>query len=217
MRQTTGIHFSLRVASCVGIVAVAMGGCIPTERADPRMTQIQELEDKLDSVSRSLTACQDQSVIQSKTIQKLRGLEGEKRLDRLVRVGSIEIERLSGGYDEDGDGADDGVVVYLRVLDTESDVIKSAGDVHVRIFDPAAEEDARLVAEARLDPDELRKCWYGRLMTSHYTIRAPWIRGSAPAHRSLTAWVRFGELLTGQAFEAQREVEIKGVAVAGGG
>jgi hypothetical protein len=217
MRRQSAIHIALYAASCVGIVAVAPGGCVPTERADPRLTRIQDLEDELQSVSRSLSACQDQSAIQSETIQNLRGLEGPRRLERLIHVGRIEIERLSGGYDEDGDGADDGVVVYLRLFDVDSDTIKSAGDVHVRIFDPAAEDDARLVAETRVDPDQLRECWYGRLMSAHYTIRAPWKRGSAPSHRTLTAWVRFGELLTGQAFEAQREVEIQGVAVADGG
>lgn len=187
---------------------LAMGAACNGGGADPRVTQIQELEDRIAQQTRQLQQKDEELVRQSRMIEELRGLEGDKRLAQLVQVDRIELERLSGGYDENRDGVDEGVVAYLRLRDAEGDTIKAAGTVVMEAYDLAAPEGDKLVAKIELDADAVRDAWFGRFMTSHYTIKAPWLSGRSPANRQITIVVRFTELLTGRTFDTQHVGEI---------
>jgi hypothetical protein len=192
----------------VALLTLAAVGCGPPGRPDVRMTRIQELQDKVEEQGRLLVEREQQIADQAKQIQKLEGLTEERRLDQLVHVEKIEIERLSGGYDDDHDGIDEGVVVYLRLIDADGDTIKVAGGARVRLFDLSRPEGSRVVGELTLQPGELRPMWFGRFLTSHYTIKVPWSLGVEPTgERSITVVVSFTELLSGRVLETQKMVE----------
>jgi hypothetical protein len=181
--------------------------------ADARITQIQHLQDKTTDQARLLVQKDEQLAAQARSIQELQGLTGQRALDNLVHVANVEIDRLSGGYDDDHDGVDEGVVVYLRLLDSDGDAIKSSGSARVRLLDLAKPEGSQLVGEVSLDAAALRPLWYGRLLTYHYTIKVPWAGGAKRAeHRSVTLLVEFTELLSGQSFTAQKVVEVSGAS-----
>ncbi len=199
------------VAVLGALLAAAGPGCNGQDRADARVTQIQELRDKVEQQGRAIAQKDEQLAAQGRRIQELQGLTAEQSIENLVRVDRIEIERLSGGYDEDHDGVDEGVVVYLRLLDKEGDAIKAAGSANLQLLDLSRAEGPRTVGEVRLDPAALRPMWFGRLMTYHYTIRIPWSGGAArPSSKSVTVRVEFTELLSGKTFEAQAVVEVSG-------
>src|SRR5262245_29828225 len=111
--------------------AFVLPGCEGTS-ADPRITQIQQLEDKLAEQSRLRAQREAQLEEQSKMIRQLQDTDGGKRLQQLVSVERIEIERLSGGYDDDHDGIDEGAVAYLRLVDRDGDTIKASGSAGMR-------------------------------------------------------------------------------------
>lgn len=212
MTHSSSSTFRNRPGSCgAGLLATLLlifgAGCNGTV-ADPRVTKIQQLEDRIAEQTRQLQKKDEEIAQQSRMIQELRVLNGEERLARLVRVDRIELERLSGGYDENRDGVDDGVVAYLRLRDEDGDTIKAAGSVVLEAYDLAAPQSEQLVARAELDADAVQAAWFGRFMTSHYTIKAPWIDGRVPAHRRITISVRFTELLTGRTFETQHVGEV---------
>ncbi|MBN2563855.1 MAG: hypothetical protein JXQ75_23315 [Phycisphaerae bacterium] len=193
------------------MAAVSGSGC--GGGAPGLVTENQELRDKVEAQQRLLVARDEQIQDQARHIQELQGLTGERSLDRLVHVARIELERLTGGYDDDRDGVDDGVVAYVRLIDQDGDTIKAAGSVRVRLLDLAKPPDSQLVGDVELGPEELRPAWYGRFLTSHYTIKVPWAHGAQRAeHKSITVLVRFTDLLTGQVFEAQQAVEVSGSA-----
>lgn len=192
------------------VMAIGLAGCLPGQGADPHITQIQELEDKVQAQDRQLVQQRGQIAEQAREIQTLQGLGDEARLARLVHVDKITLESLSGGYDDDRNGIDEGAVAYLRLLDHDGDVIKAAGSAVMEVYDLAAAESERQVAYLELGPDELAATWFGRFMTSHYTLKAPWKSGNGPAHKTLTIVVRFTELLTGKAFEAQLTAQVNG-------
>ncbi|MEK6643790.1 MAG: hypothetical protein AABZ08_07755 [Planctomycetota bacterium] len=214
------IHWTARLpGGIVGAVVcalVALAGCDPTGSPNGQVTESRQLEDKLAEANRIRAAQSDQLTEQANVIQQLRGLDASKRLEQLVRVDRIEIERLSGGYDDNKDGRDDGVVVYLRLFDAEGDVIKATGSASVKLFDLAKSDGGQLVAQAKWSSDEMRSLWYGKLMTSHYTLRVP-IGGATTvtAGTALTATVEYTDLLTGRTFQAQKPCEVAGLASAG--
>ncbi len=181
---------------------VCIAGC-QNGGADPHITQIQELQDQLSRQGRQLG--EKDAVIneQAAEIQHLRGLDADDRLKRLVHVDRIELQSLSGPYDDNRDGVDDGMVAYLRLIDADGDTIKAAGSATVQLFDLAAPQGGQLIGGVNLGPDELRPLWYGCLFTSHYTIRVPWKERLSPGGSTVTMVVRFTDLLTGRSFETQ--------------
>lgn len=177
------------------------------------MTEIQHLEEQVAALQRKLVFKDEHIQDQSRIIQELRGLGGERTLDRLVSVARIELGSLSGGYDDDHDGVDEGVVVYLQLLDRDGDAIKATGSVQIRLYDLANPVGSQLMGEVSLGSEALRQHWYGRFMTYHYTVRVPWGGGAArAAHKSITVHARFSCLLSGQTSETQEVVDVSGTA-----
>jgi hypothetical protein len=189
---------------------LAAAGCNPPG-ADPRVTQIQQLQDKNNELARSVAQKDERLSAQNQRIQELQGLSGERAIENLVHVDKIEIDRLSGGYDDNRDGVDDGVAVYLRLLDRDGDAVKASGGARVRLLDLARPDGSQLVGELSLDAAALRPLWYGRMLTYHYTIKVPWAgEAKRPEHKSITVVVDFTELLSGKTFTAQKVVDVSG-------
>ena len=194
------ILFASRIVALLLIFWAA--GC-----ENPGQSQVSEtakLEDKLIKQARVIAQQDDQLKDQAAVIQELRAIDGPNRLDQLVTVDRIDLERLSGGYDDDRDSRPDGLVLYLKLFDKEGDVLKAAGKVSVRVMDLA------------LDSEALRSLWFGRLMTSHYTIKLPWekLGGSPPSHNQLTVLVSFTDLLTGRSHSLQKVLTLDGLGAA---
>ena len=194
---------------------VSVGGCLNGD--DPQegrlLTRIQELEDKVEDQARLLAEKDEHLHTQAEIIQRLRELPQDGKTRNLVQVDRIQIERLSGGYDEDRNGIDEGVAVYLRMYDREGDTIKSAGTARVKLFDLANPPGQQLVGKVEVGPDELADMWYGRFLTAHYTLRVPFETTndeSRPHHPNITVLASFTDLLTGRSFEDQRVVKVKG-------
>ncbi|OWY71891.1 hypothetical protein B7486_09570 [cyanobacterium TDX16] len=205
-------HYRRRMRPLL-VLSLGLAGCLQPDSGDSRITQIQQLEDRIESQNRELIQQKSQIAEQARQIQTLQGLSEPDRLARLVHVDKIRLQSLSGGYDDDRDGIDDGAVAYLQLLDAQGDVIKAAGSVVMEVFDLAAPDAERQVLMHQLGPEELAATWFGRFMTSHYSIKAPWPSGRMPAHKSLTIVVRFTELLTGESFEVQLPVKVNGPAL----
>lgn len=198
--RRTRLHLAGAIAFGLALTGF---GCIT--RPDTHIAQIQELEDKLAAQGRSLAEKDATLAEQASEIQRLRGMDDRARYDRLVRVDRIDLDRLSGAYDDNHDGAPDGIVLYLRLYDAENDILKAAGSLRVSLYDLSLTEGQQSLARVDYSADELKPLWFGRFMTSHYTVRLPF--GSQcrkPAGQTITAVVVFTDLLTGRSFEVQK-------------
>ncbi|MFQ5428958.1 MAG: hypothetical protein ACE5E1_01505 [Phycisphaerae bacterium] len=188
-----------------------------TRDAAERLTEIQRLQDRVASLTHRLAQQGDQLRDQAGIVQSLRSLPEGRKIEDLIHVDRIEIERLSGGYDDNGDGVDEGIRLHLRLYDQFGGTLRARGLVRVKLLDLAAEPEQQLVGHIALDPDALDALWLGRFLTSHYTITVPWHEGIAsPDHRRITILVSFTDLLSGRTFEAQRPVEIHVASQASG-
>ncbi len=199
----------------LGSVLVNGTGCDPSGPAvrqdAARLTEIQRLQDENERLKVELAQKGDQLADLAGTIASLRGLEGERSIDKIVHVDRIDIDRLSGGYDSNRDGIDDGVAVYLVPFDQFGGVLRASGSATVTLLDLTDPAKPATVGELSLGVEEMEKSWYGAFLTSQYTLKIPWAAESGkPPAGQITVVVSFNDLLTGRTFTAQRVVSVTG-------
>lgn len=195
--------------AAAAMLTAALTGCqdIPVERYNETQKQLLEAQEKVKTLEAELAAQQQAQRNIEEQLAELRG--SDAALTDLVYPVKIELERMSGGYDRDGQPGHDGIVLYVQPIDADGNVIKAAGTINVKLFDLAAPADSTLIAEYRFDAKKTRSLWYGRLMTQHFTVHCPWPNGKPPAHSQVTAVVTFTDLLTGKPLTTQNVYEIQ--------
>lgn len=198
----------------VGFVAAlwlgAAGGCLgPTPQEIKLQRELDEARIAAKEKERLLAQRDAQIEALREQIEKNRPFQ-DVDIDKLFTVDRIEIVSRSGGEDFDGKVGDDGVVLYVRPVDRDGDVIKAAGSFVVQLFDVNAEEGPRKLGEYRFeDPDTLASLWYGGFLTNHYTLRCPFMPGSEPSGREVLARVTFVDFLTGRVRSASQTLKIE--------
>lgn len=192
------------------LAALLCCGCPPPNGTQTiaEAQRLRDLEERTRRLEGDLAARDDVIRRQADQIRELQQQAAGAPAAQLSHASRIELDAMTGGYDADGSPGDDGVVVYVRPYDVDGDSLKAAGSVRVQVLDLAAAGDAQTVGEVSLDAAALRKTWYGKLMTSHYTIRCPW-RAGPPQHADLVVRVQFIDLLTGKPFEEVRQVKVR--------
>ncbi len=212
MQRITLKRFGLFLPAMVLVLTLPAGfACNDQDRSNPRITQVQELQDKAAAQAREIVEKEAAILVQAARIRELQNLKGKQSIDHLVHVAKIQLAQLSGGYDDDEDSVDEGVVAYLQLLDQDGDIIKATGSVCVRLYDLSKAEGQQLVGSVELDAAGLRPLWYGRFLTYHYSIKVPWADGAKRAeHESITLHVTFTDLLTGDVFKTQEVVKVRG-------
>jgi len=191
------------------LVAMALPGCFsPGDRAK----LIQEAEGLRRENERLERVVADRDSTVSgfqKQIENLKTFQRDRPAD-LFAPEKLEIVRRSGGADYDGQPGDDGVTVYLRLLDADEDVVKVGGRIRVELQDPSTPGTPRVIGLYVFDrADELRKLWYGRFGTQHFTLKCPFPAGfKLPTGGRVTVRAQFDDYLTGRTLTALDEVSV---------
>ncbi len=197
--------FSLSVIASAMLILSLSSGC--ANRADKLIAcenRITKLEQQNEQLTRELAKCHQQLQSQKRQIRSLQGFSADK-LKYMIKLERIRFARLTGGYDSNHDGYDDGVVVYLQPVDTDGHIVKVAGSVSVRLFSLC--DKPEVIGQVTVPPSELQKHWSGTLWTNHYTIKCPF--KTLPPTNEVTVRVEFIEFLTGKTFIAQKRVTVK--------
>jgi len=173
------------------------------KQVDSQKARVVELEERIITLQKQ-SDDQKQQII---TLQRI----APDRMAKLEVPVKIELDKLSGGYEEPGRAGDAGVVAYVRPIDADGDVIKAAGSIVMDVFDLANPPERHLVAHCELDVDHTRQAWRGRLWTNHFTVKCPWPPPARkpPEHRALTIRVQFTDYLTGKTFLAETPCRIR--------
>lgn len=199
-RSLAVLSLSALLASAAGCAGGGGGGSIDANR---RISQLEETIAKKDNeLAAQLSTINELN----KQLLAARQIKPE-RLDKLFYPERLEFDKLTGGEDYDNQLGDDGVTVYLKPVDRDGDVIKVAGDIRIELFDLAQTGD-NVVGRYEVGVDDVRKLWYGKFMTQHYTIRCPWLKGP-PAHNEITVRATFRDYLTQRVVTAQTVVTVR--------
>jgi hypothetical protein len=135
--------------------------------------------------------------------EKARILEARKLADKEFVVTKVALGVLTSSIDTDGNPGDDGLQVYLYLLDQSGDPIKRAGSARLELYD-LSRESRIIIDQWELGPDELAKCWSQFL--SVYSVRLKW-HGPCPSGGH---YVLRGVFIDrhGREFKSFREIEI---------
>ncbi len=200
-----------RAASVLMLALLCVTGCTPGVPAE----KFRDVQAKLLLAEEQVKRLESQLADQQETIRnlqaqivKLRQIKSDSIDDLIVPV-KIELERLSGGYDNDGKVGDDGIVLYVQPVDADGHIVKAAGTLDIELFDLQAPSGQQRIAPYQFDAKTTRSKWYGRMWTNHFTVYCPWPPGKPPAHDLVTANVVFTDLLTGRSLKAQAAYKIK--------
>ncbi|MCF7958274.1 MAG: hypothetical protein K9M57_07500 [Phycisphaerae bacterium] len=140
-------------------------------------------------------------------LETLQGF-GPDRMGLLVQLDRIKFGRYTLAYDEDQDGLDDGITVYLKCYDSQNDDIKSVGHLKLELWDLAAVEGERLIDRWEYSPQQLGDYWMNGFLAYHYKFQLPWDQGKKPGHSNLTLKCKLKDVLSGKVFEIQKMVEV---------
>lgn len=184
---------------------ICAGGCntVPAAEFQAVQRDLQLSQERVQRLEQQVADQQTTIRSQQEQVARLRGIEKTAGVDDLVVPVRIELERMSGGYDNDGKTGDDGIVLYIQPFDRDGSVIKAAGTLDIKLLDLANPPDRMLIATYHFDPPTTRGMWYGRMWTHHFSARCPFPPNRLPEHPEVTAQVTFTDLLTGAALSTQ--------------
>ena len=198
---------SSTVAFALIACAALGGGCDGTAQEISRLRQRNAAQERrINVLERDLVSLQEELKTRKAQVDRLQRL-GVRRLEMLNRPVRIEIDRMTGGYDDDGRPGDDGVIVYLRPVDATGDVVKATGEVEIQLWDLEGRADELLLGQYMFEPQHALKNWYGRFLTHHYSLKCPW-REEPPPNPEVTVKVRFVDYVTGEVLTAQAVCEV---------
>ncbi len=121
-------------------------------------------------------------------------------------IKSVAVGRGTGGYDEDGNGTDDGLIVVICPRDEDGQSVKAIGSALVLISEITPQGVKFPLDEWEIPAALLRKKWKTSLFDSGYQLHLPWKR--LPNVSRVRVMVRF-ILPNGQTFEGERDVSIR--------
>ena len=188
-------------------VSGATCNTVPAEKFLDTQRQLQTAEEQIKRLEQQQTAQQETIRTLRSRIASLGGVQGDPA-DVLIVPERIELAGISGGYDDDDQVGDDGLVLYIEPVDRDGHVVKAAGTLSVRLLDPLSPPDRLEFGSYKFDWDHTREKWYGRLWTHHFRVKCPWPEGRLPAHNEIIAHAVFTELITGRSLTASRAFKI---------
>ena len=193
--------------SLLSTLVLFTAGCMsPGERAR-LVKENQALRVENEALERELGRRDGTIARLHQQIGDLQGFGADRPVDVFAPV-RAEIVSRSGGADYDGVPGDDGVTVYLRLIDADGDAVKVPGRISVQLLDNSDLGSPKLLGLYRFDNvDQLRKAWYGQFGTQHYSLRCPFPYGVKPPRR-IDVKAEFVDYLTGRTLAANSEVAV---------
>jgi len=195
------------VAVAVVLLMLAGGGCKASKsNGSAQSKAMADCAAEVKQLQSDLAQAKQSNQQLTEQINVLRGVS-QDRWSHLVRVSKIEFGRFTRGDNDDDNVSDNGVIVYLQLLDKEGDKIKAAGEVTLELWDLAADKE-KSAGRWGYGPEQLPEHWLGGPMANHYKFLLTWPADKSPQHGNLTLKCRFTDALSGEVFEIQKMIEV---------
>jgi len=190
-----------------GIGVIALTGCANSSERALLMQKNRQLQDENAMLNRQLVSNEERTRALQQRVDTLTGFSTGQPVG-LFSPTKLRFASLSGGADYDGEAGDDGITAYVQPVDSDGEVVKAAGRLKVQLLDNSDLANPRLLGTYAIsDSDELRKSWYGRFGSRHYTLKCPFPAGaSLPASGKINVAAEFVDFKTGRTLTASEEM-----------
>ena len=139
----------------------------------------------------------------------------EQRIDTQAKVTGaklpaatrIRIAGLSGAVDEDGDGIDDVVRLYVRPTDQQGRFLVVAGRLVAQVV-MIAPDGARELVRTTLEPDAFDKAYRSGITGTHYAVELKLPSPLPDGLAEVTAKVTFTDAATGAQLSDQKAMSV---------
>lgn len=122
------------------------------------------------------------------------------------RVQELKIHpMMTGGWNQDSSGGDDGLTVLLTPVDEHGDLIKIPGDVEIELLDLATESENKRIGLWKFTSAEVSDAWHKGIISSGFLLRVPW--QTQPENEKLTVSARL-KIADGRRFDASLPVVV---------
>lgn len=198
----------LRLATTALVPLLLMGCGIGSERKDPLEIEAQKLETEKADLARELEQVKTENIELTEQVKALSALPEGRRLDpyKLTRV---RISKYTNFYDKNSDGIREKLIVYVKAIDTQGDIVKAAGTVDVQLWNLNNPNGQALLGQWQVDPNELHKLWFSTMLSASYRLTFDTPAALDTLAEPLTVKVAFTDYLTGETFRAQEAIDPK--------
>jgi hypothetical protein len=177
-------------------------GCKGPGRRQPLRKQVAQIAEQQSDLQIRLEQTQRENEQLRKQIETLTLLPDNKKAE-MFGVKSVKIGRYTNLYDENNDGVEETLVVYVQPLDEIGDAVKAAGAANVQVWDLSKPSAEALVADWSLDTDKLKKLWVDSIALIGYRLAFDVSKIRDKLNFPLTIKVTFTDYLSGRTFNEQ--------------
>ncbi|MGA2171410.1 MAG: hypothetical protein ABSG82_00145 [Sedimentisphaerales bacterium] len=201
-----GQLFVVRSSLLVLVFAFGCQSHGTAEKPSP-LQQVEQFSAQKAELQNNLEKSQIENGRLKKQIDTLSNLPGDKKAESLYQLQAVKIGRYTNLYDEDKNGRKETLIVYVQPVDETGDVIKAAGAVDVQLWDLNKKESESLLAQWRIEPNELKKMWLNSMFSGNYRLAFDFPALAEKSNRALTIKVTFTDYLSGQTFTEQKAIK----------
>ncbi len=188
--------------------ALITAGCEETGGQKPSLNErLYLLEQEKTQLARQVEQSETEKEQLKKQIQVLSDLQPQVEPEDIYNLQRIKITRYTNFYDKDKDGKKEKLIVYIKPLDANGDIIKAAGAVDVQLWDLNKAEGEALLGQWHVKPDELKKLWFATILIINYRLTFDVTGIVDKFDEPLTVKVTFTDYLSGKVFKEQRVIK----------
>ena len=121
----------------------------------------------------------------------------------LYVIKQVLLGKYTGFYDKDENGTQESLIVYIKPIDDDGDIIKAIGQVQVELWDlNQGPEEARL-GHWNFEPQELKQHWFSGLGQLNYRLVFEVAEVVQGRTGPFTVKMTFTDLVYGRVFDDQ--------------
>ncbi len=184
----------------VGCLLAIAAGCQSSDPAKEAKTLKQENAELKSQIEQSKSET-EQLKSQVNVLSKL---PSEARIEHLYDLQKIKITRYTNLYDKDKDGKKEKLIVYIKPVDEQGDIVKATGAVDVELWNLDKNDGEAKLGSWHVTPEELKTLWCATLITINY--RLPFDVGDkiTGKEKELVVKVTFTDYPSGKVFKEQK-------------
>jgi hypothetical protein len=164
----------------------------PEQGADP------ELENR--RLAASIKTLEQEKEQLEQQVNTLAGLPETVDALQFFKLRDVKLTKRTGLYDKDKDGRCETLIVYIKPLDQDGDVVKAAAQVDVQLWDLNSDGAEALLGTWAVEPEKLRKLWFSTMLSINYRLMFDLPGKAISLQGPLTVKVVFTDLLSGVVF-----------------
>ena len=195
-----------KIIILAGCLLVIAAGCEDSSKL-PLAEEIRRLKREKNQLQSQIAQSKTKNEQLEKQVQVLSGLPSEVRVKNVYDLQRVKIGGYTGFYDKDKDGKKEKLIVYIKPIDSEGDVIKATGAVDVQLWDLNTSSDQALLGQWHVKPEELKKVWFATVITINYRLTFDVADKIEHLEEPLTVKVTFTDHLSGKVFKEQKVIK----------